>query len=191
MDRVPLDASPAIERDVAAAMVREFDLDLRQLLFDATNFFTCIDTFSQRFRLARRDHSKEGRQSLRIVGVALLVTADFRLLLLHCTYPGNRPDPRILASLAADEACRCREVADGAERVTLVFGKGNNSRENLERVRQGPFRFIGSLVPRHHPDLLATPSDQLSSLAEAGLPGVRARRLRSVVFGVECTVLVT
>ena len=121
MHRVPLNAIPAIERDFVAAMVREFDLDLRQLLFDATNFFTYIDTFNQRSRLARRGHSKEGRKSLRIVGVALLVTADFRLPLLHRTYPGNRPDPPMFASLAADLARRFREIADGAERVTLVF----------------------------------------------------------------------
>ena len=191
MDRVPLDAIPAIERDFVTAMVREFDLDLRQLLFDATNFFTFIDTFNERSQLAQRGHSKEGRKSLRIVGVALLVTADFRLPLLHRTYPGNRPDPPMFGSLAADLARRCREIADGTRRVTLVFDKGNNSRENLERVRQGPFRFIGSLVPTQHPDLLATPPDQLPSLAEAGLPGVRARRLRRVVFGVERTVLVT
>ena len=114
--------------------------------------------------------------------MALLVTTDFRLPLLHLTYPGNRPDPPMFASLAADLARRCREVADGTRRVTLVFDKGNNSRENLERVRQGPFRFIGSLVPTQHPDLLATPLDQLPSLAEEGLPGVGARRLRRVVF---------
>ena len=191
MHRVPLEAIPAIERDLVAAMTREFDLDLRQMLFDATNFFTYIDSFNERSELAQRGHSKEGRKSLRIVGVALLVTADFRLPLLHRTYPGNRPDAPMFHSLAADLARRCREIADGAERVTLVFDKGNNSRENLELVRQGPFHFIGSLVPTQYPDLLATAPAKLPSLAEEGLPGVRARRVRREVFGVERTVLVT
>ena len=191
MHRVSLDAIPAIERDLVTAMTREFDLDLRQLLFDATNFFTYIDSFNERSELAQRGHSKEGRKSLRIVGVALLVTTDFRLPLLHRTYPGNRPDAPMFNSLAADLARRCQEIAASAERVTLVFDKGNNSHENLELVRQGPFHFIGSLVPTQHPDLLATPPDQLPSLAGEGLPGVRARRLRREVFGVERTVLVT
>ena len=83
MDRVPQDPIPAIERGFFATMVREFDLDLRRLLFDAINCFTHIDTFNQRSRLALRGHSKEGRKSLRIVGVAQLATADFRLPLLH------------------------------------------------------------------------------------------------------------
>ena len=85
MDCVPLDAISAIERGFFAATVRQFDLDLRRLLFDATNFFTYIDSFNQCFRPARRRYSKKGCKPLRIVGVALLATADFRLPLLHRT----------------------------------------------------------------------------------------------------------
>ena len=69
-------AIQAIERDLVAAMVRDFRVDLRHLLFDATNFFTFIDTFNDQSTLAQRGHSKEGRASLRIVGLALLVSAD-------------------------------------------------------------------------------------------------------------------
>ena len=114
----------------------------------ATNFFTDINSFNQRSQLAQRGHSKEGRRSLRIIGVALLVTADFRLPLLHRTYPGNRPDAPTFQSLAADLARRYREIAAGTETVTLVFDKGNNSRPNLdwvERIRrrgQSPSRAV-------------------------------------------------
>ena len=108
MHRVPVSALPAIERDIVAAMTREFGLDLRQVLFDATNFFTYIDSFNERSQLAQRGHSKEGRRSLRIIGVALLITADFRLPLLHRTYPGNRPDAPLFQSLAADFPGRSR-----------------------------------------------------------------------------------
>ena len=45
--------------------------------------------------------------------------------------------------------------------VTLVFDKGNNLGESLERVQQDLFPFIGSLVPSQHLDLLATRPDQL------------------------------
>ena len=91
MHRVSSDAIQAIERDLVAALVRDFQVDLRQVLFDATNFFTFIDTFNDKSTLAQRGHSKEGRASLRIVGLALLVSADSHLPLLHSTYPGNRP----------------------------------------------------------------------------------------------------
>ena len=146
MQRVSADAITAIERDLARHMTREFGLDLRRVLFDATNFFTYIGSFNERSELAQRGHSKEGRQSLRIVGVALLVTADARLPLLHRTYPGNRPDAPMFQSVADDLAKRCRDVAAGTRRVTLVFDKGNNSQENLDWVQRSPFHFIGSLV---------------------------------------------
>ena len=90
------------------------------MLFDATNFFTYIGSFNERSELAQRGHSKEGRKSLRIVSVALLVTADSRVPLLH------RPDPPMFQSVAADLAQRCRDVAAGTQRVTLVFDKGHN-----------------------------------------------------------------
>ena len=191
MHRVPVPALPAIERDIVAAMTREFRLDLGQVLFDATNFFTYINSFNQRSQLAQRGHSKEGRRSLRIIGVALLVTADFRLPLLHRTYPGNRPDAPTFQSLAADLARRYREIAAGTETVTLVFDKGNNSRPNLDWVERSPFHFIGSLVPTQHPHLLAVPADQMRSLEADGLAGVRSYRTESKVFGVQRTVLVT
>ncbi|MCY3778087.1 MAG: IS1634 family transposase [Candidatus Aminicenantes bacterium] len=191
MHRVPVSALPAIERDIVAAMTREFGLDLRQVLFDATNFFTYINTFNEHSQLAQRGHSKEGRRSLRIIGVALLVTTDFRLPLLHRTYPGNRPDPPTFQSLAADLASRYRELAAGTETVTLVFDKGNNSRQNLDWVERSPFHFIGSLVPTQHPHLLEVSVDRMRSLEANGLPGVRAYRTESEVFGVQRTVLVT
>ena len=190
MHRIPVAALPAIERDIVTAMTREFGLDLRQVLFDATNFFTYIDTFNDHSELAQRGHSKEGRRSLRIIGVALLVTTDFRLPLLHRTYPGNRPDAPLFQSLADDLARRCREISAGAETLTLVFDKGNNSRENLEWVERSPFHFIGSLVPTQHPDLLAVAADEMHSLEADGLAGVRAYRTDYEVFGVERTVLV-
>ena len=191
MHRLPSDVIAAIEADFVATMAAEFQIDLRQVLFDATNFFTYIDSFNERSTKAQRGHSKEGRKSLRIVGLALLVSADSRLPLLHETYEGNRPDPRTFASLAARIAARCREIAGAAEDVTIVFDKGNNSADNLAAVDAAGFHFIGSLVPTQHKDLLELPESRFRCLAGDGLEGVRACRVRRKVFGAERTVLVT
>ena len=175
-------------------MTREFGLDLHQVLFDATNFFTYIGSFNERSQLARRGHSKEGRKSLRIVGVALLVTADSRLPLLHRRpIPANRPDAPLFQSLAATwRGAAATRSPTGPSRSTLVFDKGNNSRENLDWVERAPFHFIGSLVPTHHPDLLAVEDAQLRcrrrrAARRARLPQASAWK----VFGVRRTVLVT
>jgi hypothetical protein len=125
MDRVSSPAIAAIERDIVKEMVAAFALDLNQVLFDATNFFTFIDTFNQRNTLAQRGHSKEGRKALRIVGLALLVSADGHVPLLHRTYPGNQTDAPTFRSLTDALIARYRELCAGAEHVTLVFDKGN------------------------------------------------------------------
>jgi transposase len=191
MDRVSSAAIVAIERDLTAHLVREFELDLRRVLFDATNFFTFVDTFNARNTLAQRGKSKEGRAALRIVGLALLVSADFHVPLLHRTYPGNQADAPTFASLTEELVARYRQLTDGAEHVTLVFDKGNNSRPNLDAVAESSYHFIGSLVPTQHPQLLAIPLARLRSLAADGLPQVRSYRTRQKVFGRERTVLVT
>ena len=190
MDRVSHEALQSIEADLVTHLVREFAIDVRRLLFDATNFFTYIDSFNQRSTLAQRGKSKEGRAALRIVGLALLVTTDFHLPLLHRTYPGNRADSPTFSSLISELIDRCKALTGEASSVTLVFDKGNNSKENLQAVAASPLHFIGSLVPTQHRDLLSLPDSQFRSLAAEGLPGVRVVRTEKKIFGVSRTVLV-
>src|SRR5271156_3155603 len=155
MHRVSAEAIVAIERDLTVHLVKEFALDIRAVLFDATNFFTFIDTFNERCTIAQRGHSKEGRAALRIVGLALLVTADFHIPLCHHTYPGNQTDSTTFASLTNELIKRHELLSTQVEEITLIFDKGNNSAANLQAVDASPYHFIGSLVPSQHPELLA------------------------------------
>jgi len=191
MSRVSSEAIQAIEEDLTTHLVEEFEVDLSRLLFDATNFFTFIDSFNERSRLPQRGKSKEGRGSLRIVGLALLVSADGQVPLFHRTYPGNQPDAPTFKSLTTELVERYRAICAGAEHVTIVFDKGNNSRENLEAIEGSPFHFVGSLVPTQHADLLQIPAKKFRSLEADGLPTVRSYRTKKKVFGVERTVVVT
>jgi len=191
MDRIPETAIAAIERDLARRAVREFGLDLRCVLFDATNFFSFVDSFNKRSALPQRGHSKEGRASLRIVGLALAVTADSEVPLLHNCYAGNQHDATTFSSVIDQLATRCRELAEGSDDVTLVFDKGNNSEENLDAVETHKLHFVGSLVPTQHQDLLDLPRRKLLALDKQQYPDVRALRVTRTVFGVERTVLVT
>jgi transposase len=191
MSRVDENAVASIERDLAHAAVMHFGLDLRCLLFDATNFFTFVDSFNLRPKLPQRGHSKEGRANLRIVGLALLVTADGDVPLLHHCYAGNQHDATTFGNVVDEIARRCREMSDGAQDITLVFDKGNNSEDNLQMVADTPLHFVGSLVPTHHPELLAVQKKQMRRLDKGQLPAVWSLRMKKVVFGVERTVLVT
>lgn len=191
MDRLDNKAIGRIEADLSAAAVARFGLDLRCLLFDATNFFTFIDSFNARAKLPQRGHSKEHRANLRLLGLALLVTADGDVPLFHHTYAGNQHDATTFGAVAGELARRCRALTQGATDITLIFDKGNNSADNLQVVAEGPFHFVGSLVPTQHPELLAIERAQMRRLDKTQLPAVWAYRTRKKVFGVERTVLVT
>jgi transposase len=190
MDRVNRQALERIEAEIVTLLVREFAVDLRRLLFDATNFFTYIDSFNEHSTLAQRGKSKEGRAALRIVGLALLVTTDFHLPLLHRTYPGNQHDAPTFSSLTQELMARCQALTGDAQSVTLIFDKGNNSKENLQAIADSRLHFIGSLVPTQHTDLLRIARSRFRSLEEDGLAGVRVFRTTQEVFGVSRTVLV-
>jgi transposase len=191
MDRVSAEAIVAIERDLTVHLVREFALDVRRVLFDATNFFTFIDTFNDRCTLAQRGHSKEGRAALRIVGLALLVTADFHIPLCHHTYPGNQTDSPTFASLTDELIKRHDLLKTQVDEITLIFDKGNNSAENLQAVDASPYHFIGSLVNSQHPDLLAMERKWFRCLEGEGLPGVSTFRCKKEVFGQVRTIVIT
>jgi len=191
MDRVSEEMIREIEADLTKQATTEFDLDLNRLLFDGTNFFTFIDTFNERSELAQRGKSKEGRAALRIIGLALLVTADFHVPVLHETYPGNQADAPTFASLTERLVSRCRLLTDKVNHITLVFDKGNNSKDNLDAVEEAPFHFVGSLISTQFPDLLEIGREQFLSLEDDGLPGVLAYRTTKKVFGHQRTVVVT
>lgn len=190
MDRISIAAIAAIEADLTAHLVEQFEVDLSRLLFDATNFFTFIDSFNERSTLAQRGKSKEGRRSLRIVGVALLVSADFHLPLLHHTYPGNQPDAPTFKQLIEPLTQRIQSLVRDVEDITLIFDKGNNSLENLEALGTTRYSFVGSLVPTQYLDLLGIAKEKFVSLAEDGLPGMSAYRTSQSICGQDRTVVV-
>ena len=191
MNRVDEDAIRKIERDLVKSAVAKFGLDLRCLLFDATNFFTFVDSFNLRAELPQRGHSKEGRDNLRIVGLALLVTADGDVPLLHSCYGGNQHDSVTFTEVIPEIAHRCRELTQAVGDITIVFDKGNNSEENLEMVADAKIHFVGSLVPTHRPELLEISRKQMRRLDPAQLPEVWSLRKTMTIFGVQRTVLVT
>ena len=86
---------------------------------------------------------------------------------------------------------RHRRIAGQVESVTLIFDKGNCSADNLQALEDSPYHFISSLVPTHHPELLAVPARRFRSLAADGLPRVRAYRTTQEICGIERTVVVT
>lgn len=180
----------AAERELSQRLVEQFQLSLRTLTYDGTNFFTFIDTRTPA-TLPQRGHNKQKRNDLRQVSLGMLVSTDFHVPLFHKIYAGNVPDCTIFKTITEELSQRYRQLARECEHITLVFDKGNNSEEAFETLDASGFHFIGSLVPSHHADLLDVPPRRYQPLAGERLKDCRAYRTNRDVFGQQRTIVVT
>jgi transposase len=187
MDLVRSEHILEFEKQMASRLIERFQLDLRALVYDGTNFFTYINTRTPA-ELPQRGHNKQKRGDLRQVSLGLLVSADFHIPLFHQVYAGNVNDSVQFRSVTAELATHYRQLAQSCPHITLVFDKGNNSEAGLQAI---PFHFVGSLVATQHPDLLAVDRRQFRLLIAPGLEQVEVYRTQKKVFGVIRTVVVT
>jgi transposase len=179
-----------IERELSQRLIEQFQLSLRTLTYDGTNFFTFINTRAAA-ELPQRGHHKQKRNDLRQVSLGMLVSTDFHVPLFHKVYAGNVPDCTIFRTVTEELRTRYVELARSCEHITLVFDKGNNSEEAFATLDDSPFHFIGSLVPSQHPDLLDVRERRYQPLAGERLKDCRAYRTKKSVFGQERTIVVT
>jgi transposase len=180
----------AIERELSQKLVNQFQLSLRTLTYDGTNFFTYIDT-NNPTEIAERGHNKQKRNDLRQVSLGMMVSTDFHVPLFHKVYAGNVTDSVIFKTVSEELRTRYVELARDCEHVTLVFDKGNNSEEAFDTLADSDFHFVGSLVGSHHRDLWEVPLKKYRQLKGERLQSVRAYRTSREVFGQERTVVVT
>ena len=180
----------SIEEAITAELLRGFDIDLRTLVFDATNFDTFIDTQTDS-ELAQRGHAKSKRADLRIVGLALLVSTDFAVPLLSHLYAGNQNDCTTFASVTDALVERFRHFGQHCEHITLVFDGGNTSDANLRELDAEPYHFITSLTITNHPDLLQIPLNRFETFPQSRLQGVLAYRTTKEIWGQPRAVVIT
>jgi len=188
-DRIDERALAKVEELLSRKVIEEFSLDTKCLVFDATNFFTYIDSDTPT-ELAKRGHSKAKRDDLKQIGLALLVSKDSAVPLMSEVYPGNRPDQKTFLSAIGVLEKRYRDFARELADITLVFDKGNNSHKNFALLGESPYHFVGSLVPSHHKDLLARPRSSFYELGQ-DFEGTSCFRAEKEVFGALRTIVVT
>jgi transposase len=184
MDRLSRERIERVEEELASRLVRDFGVRAELLCFDPTNLFTYLDSDTDS-ELARRGHSKQRRHDLRQVSLALLVSRDHQLPLLHESYAGDRPDAPTLRALTPRLERRAEAI--GATELTLVFDKGCWSAALAEALEGGRYRFVAALQASRYPELLAVPLGRFRELE--GIAGTRSFRTRAAVSGVERTLL--
>ena len=143
-----------IEDQILRKSIDLFQVDPGKLIYDATNFFTYIDTLGKS-ELARRGHDKAKRNDLKTVGLALLVTPEFAIPMLSAVYPGNRSDSSQFSLMMASMKERYRDIAGTDTDITIVFDRGNNSEDNLDLLECAglQFHYVGGLKKNQVPEL--------------------------------------
>jgi transposase len=175
LDRVTEDGIRAAEQAVATAAVQQFGVAVDGLIYDGTNFFSYIDTTNPA-AIPQRGHNKQKRNDLRQINLALMVTRDGHVPLLHEVYPGNVPDSPEFAAILPRLVERSCSLGDGEQELTMVYDKGNFSAQNLAAIDKTPLHFVSSLLPAHHPDLTGVPLSQFVPLDKDRWPGLLGYR---------------
>lgn len=190
MDRLTQPMLINIENDLLVKIIDEFKIDLNCLLYDATNFYTYINTKTES-QLARRGHNKQKRNDLRQVSLGMMTSADFHVPLLHMVYGGNINDAKQFGSVINELVNRYKQLTEACPHITLVFDKGNNSEDNLESFKATGMHFVGSLKLNQCKELLKISLRKYRDLKDPELQELKAYRARQKVFAEERAILIT
>lgn len=191
MDTLPIDAVEKIEEEIVTKLISQQDLKLDCLFFDTTNFFTFIDSTNDRCNLPKRGRNKQKRFDLRQVGLALLVSKEDQFPLFHKTYCGNKNDITVFKESCSKLLERLRHITKELADVTLVFDKGNNSKENFATLNQNQDSYyVAGLVPSYFKELIKEANQHFSEITIEGetLP---IYRIKKEIWGHELTCVVT
>jgi len=170
MDSLPAEAIPDIELELLRRIQQRYELCHDTLALDTTNFYTFIDTTNDRCTLAQRTKSKQKRHDLRHVGLALVVTRQDLVPLFHLTYQGNLSDVTVFAQVTSQIKQRLEDLGMELDKHTLVFDRGNNSKDNLRRLQRHHLHYVGALRPSDHRELVAEAESNFTETDIDGRP---------------------
>jgi transposase len=180
-----------IEAEILEKMLSSYQIDTSHIIYDATNFFTYIDTM-QEGKLARRGHSKEKRNDLRVVGLSMMVSPDFAIPLLYEAYPGNRADAKEFPIMLNRLKTRYEALTSRSTDITIVFDRGNNSEANIDLLESGDIKvhYVGGLKRNQAKELYVVDRSEYTALSGTALQGQSAYRRQMEVYGRMLTVLI-
>lgn len=198
MDLLTKERIEEIENELTQHLIKEFNLDLRCLIYDSTNFFTFIDTFTE-CELPQRGRNKQGRNSLRQVNLGLVVTKEFHIPLFHYVYGGNINDVTEFGTVTETLAQRYKMLSKNCNNITIVYDKGNNSKDNQKALDNSGYHFIGSLVLANFKKLLKIPLKRFREVTELPMDktiskkieGLKVYRTKAKVFKKTRTIVIT
>ena len=196
MDRIQPAVTQEIWQQLISGVLERERIELSQICYDGTNFYTFIDTFNLKCRVAKRGKNKQGRCNLRQVSYALFCSTDGQLPLFYEVYEGNRNDAKEFP-LVLEKFQRWLVQRSGSTwtqtKPTLIFDKGNNSQDNFALIDSLELPYVGSVKLDEHADLAGVSNQDArwQPATEPGLEGTKSWRAQQEVYGKERTLVVT
>jgi transposase len=190
MDQVPVECIARIESEIVKRILPELDSPLDTLLFDATNFFTFIDSTNAHCALPARGHNKQKRHDLRQVGIALLCSRQSGIPLFHRTYGGEVADATCFAAVLPAICQRIVELHSSVEQMTVVFDKGNVSKANQKLLDQCKLHYVTGMTVASQPALVERANPLLGPVVLPDGNTVLAYRERTPIWGTQRTSVV-
>ena len=188
MDAVPIEAIEKIEEQLLKKVFALYNLESDSLFYDTTNFFTYINTTNEYCEIAKRGKNKQKRTDLRQVGLALVVTRQDKIPLFHLTYEGNMNDAKVFKEVICKLKNRMDQLKLKSADHTIVFDRGNNSKQNMSLVKETALHYVGALTPYHHKTLIEDALTYFDLTKED--PSQSAYRDKRIIWGEERTVVV-
>ena len=189
MDCIPVESIEKIELEILQNVFHHYPINGGTLLYDTTNFYTFINSNNTHCTLPKRGKNKQKRGDLRQVGLALAVTEEHYIPLLHKSYQGNINDSKVFGEIISSIKTRMELLKIDTSEHTIVFDRGCNSKKNLKQVNDLNLHYIGALTPSHHKDLLNIAENKFIS-TKVGENELEIYREKREIWDEERTVLV-
>jgi transposase len=188
MNAIPISAIEKIEEQLLQQAFKIYGLESETLFYDTTNFFTYIDTTNQRCDIAHRGKNKQKRTDLRQIGLAMVVTQHDKIPLFHLTYKGNLHDAPVFEEIIDKLKIRIEKLKLNIEDNTIVFDRGNNSKQNMELIEKNKFHYVGALTPYQHKLLVDEALKYFDSEKEKNSP--KFFRDKRIIWSKERTIII-
>ena len=190
MNTLPIESISLIEEELVKKLITTYQIELDCLFFDTTNFFTFIDSANTHCDLPQRGKNKQKRYDLRQIGMALLVSRKEQFPLFHKTYRGNKNDITVFQETFNALSERLRKISDELSDVTIIFDKGNNSKDNFNMLdRQGCY-YVAGLVSSYFKPLIEEANKNFQTMEIDG-EKQPVYRIKKEIWGTERTCVIT
>jgi len=191
MDLIPESKISDLWVEIIRNTVEVKKIDLSKICYDGTNYYTFISSFNSRNTIAKNGKNKQGRKDLRQINYALFCSQEDHIPLYFDVYEGNRHDSPEFKKII-EEFGQCFKTKVNPEKnLTVIFDKGNNAKENIDKLEANKLHYIGSIKLNQVKAFETTSNNdtRLVNCTNPLLKDYKVFRDTQQVFGRDMTVL--